>query len=295
MHYYELDPEENHFYSIGVDITHRCNMECANCYIPNRDVPDMDADRLIDCISRFPKRTEIRLIGAEPTVRKDLADIIARVRLAGHRPVVMTNGLKLANLQYAKRLFEAGLKTINISLNGGDDDDIYARTDELRCAERKIKALENCVSIGYFVNTNTVMMKGVNDNVPARIWQMIQEMGAGSVVMRFRNVGQIGRYSMDAEDNWTFDQLIDHVAPQFDQDPTKVRKFNVINGYEEERTILFPVGSSDNNKASWVKITDWAPAGHDIPDPMSRRRGRITQDFKVAPFFEHVKRNEFGY
>ena len=29
---------------------------------------------------------------------------------------------------------------------------------------------------------------------------------------------------------------------------------------------------------------------HDNPN-----RGRLTQNWNVAPFFEHVKRNEFGY
>ena len=48
MNYFELQPEENTFLNIVVDLTHKCNMECANCYIPNRDIPDLDKDRLED-------------------------------------------------------------------------------------------------------------------------------------------------------------------------------------------------------------------------------------------------------
>ena len=51
--YYELEPEKNHFPVIYVDITHRCNMECANCFIPNREAPDMDKDRLYDVLKSF--------------------------------------------------------------------------------------------------------------------------------------------------------------------------------------------------------------------------------------------------
>jgi len=294
MKYYELRPEENHFYSVGVDITHRCNMECANCYIPNRDVPDMDVDRLIDCISRFPFRTEIRLIGAEPTVREDLSEIIQRVRATGHRPVIMTNGLKLGNRRYAQSLYDAGLKTVNISLNGGDDDSIYEITDELRCADRKMKALKNCADIGFFINTNTLMMRGVNDNVPKRLIEICKELGINPV-HRFRNIGQIGRYTREKEDNWSFEELINHLAVITHKDPIEVSKRTLINGYDEERSILYPLDESKKNKTAWIKITDWSPAGFDIPDPNSKRRGRITQDFNVAPFFEHVKINEFGY
>jgi len=43
-----LNPEENTFNLLMVDLTHRCNMECANCYLPNRDIPDMDVDKLYE-------------------------------------------------------------------------------------------------------------------------------------------------------------------------------------------------------------------------------------------------------
>ena len=77
MNYFELEPEQNTFSNIVVDLTHRCNMECANCYIPNRDVPDLDKEKLFEFLSRLPSRTYIRLIGAEPTMRNDLPEIIS--------------------------------------------------------------------------------------------------------------------------------------------------------------------------------------------------------------------------
>jgi molybdenum cofactor biosynthesis enzyme MoaA len=89
MNYYELDPSENHFSDVMVDVTHKCNMTCKNCYIPNRDIPDLDIDKLIETIIKFPKRTMIRIVGAEPTVRKDLNDIIKRVRETGHRATLL--------------------------------------------------------------------------------------------------------------------------------------------------------------------------------------------------------------
>ena len=291
--YFELAPEDNIFYSVVADITHRCNMECANCYIPNRNILDMDADRLIECISRFPKRSEIRLIGAEPTVRKDIDKIISRIRETGHRPVMMTNGLKLANYDYAKKLYDAGLKTINISMNGADNDDIYAITDELRCAKRKMKALKNCADIGYFININCIIMKGVNEMVIPRLLEIVKDLGSNSVI-RFRNVGQIGRYTLEHNQNYSFDELIDLVSASTGKSIDYIKQHNTVNGYEEKNNVLFPLNPVDKFKSVWVKITNWSPEG-DIPDPGSRRRGRITENFKVAPFFEHVKLNEFKY
>ena len=139
LNYYEIEPENNTFVEVVADVTHRCNMSCKNCYIPNRNIPDMDIDRLIDCVSRFPKRTMIRIIGAEPTMRKDLPEIITRVKQAGHKVCVLTNGLRLAKIHYCQQLKDAGLRHIYISMNGVDNDDWYETIDELRCAEKRHK------------------------------------------------------------------------------------------------------------------------------------------------------------
>ena len=45
----------------------------------------------------------------------------------------------------------------------------------------------------------------------------------------------------------------------------------------------------------WFKLTDWQAGAEGLVDPGSRRRGRITEDFRIAPFFDHVKANEGGY
>ena len=45
----------------------------------------------------------------------------------------------------------------------------------------------------------------------------------------------------------------------------------------------------------YVRLTDWKVDENGVPDSGSELRGRITQDWKTAPFFEHVKDNEFGY
>ena len=45
----------------------------------------------------------------------------------------------------------------------------------------------------------------------------------------------------------------------------------------------------------YVRLIDWSIDEEGVPDSGNETRGRITPDFKVAPFFEHVKMNEGGY
>ena len=51
----EILPENSTYKAVYCDIVHRCNMECANCYLPNRDLPDLHTEKVIEFISRFKK------------------------------------------------------------------------------------------------------------------------------------------------------------------------------------------------------------------------------------------------
>ena len=41
------EPENSPFKNIYCDIVHRCNMECANCYLPFRHYPDLPKEKVI--------------------------------------------------------------------------------------------------------------------------------------------------------------------------------------------------------------------------------------------------------
>lgn len=292
--YYEIEPKNNHFYSIFVDITHKCNMECANCYIPIRDIPDLDVSKFYEALSQFPKKTEIRLIGGEPTVRKDLIEIVAKIKDLGHRPTMMTNGLMLARPGYARELVDAGMRSIYISLNGADDDNVYEIMDGVRCADRKLKGWQECVDAKMNVNIGAILQKGTNDHIPLKILNLSKQIG-GNPILRFRNVGQVGRYSLEKDQNWSFNEMVNLVCSQYEKDPDWALKWNKINGFNEKNVIFFPIDENKRLKTTWVKITDWSPVNSVLPDPGNNRRGRLTQNFKLAPFFEHVKKYENQY
>ena len=291
MNYLELEPEQNTFYVISADITHRCNMMCSNCYLPNRTIPDIDLARMYDLLDRLPHRCEIRLLGGEPTLHPKLPEIIHKVRELGHRPVVLTNGLRLADFKYAQALYESGLRSVYISFNGVDRDDWYQITDGMKCSEKKRQALENAVRLNMYTSLGCIIMKGLNEQAPKRLLGVLRELKGANIVLRIKNVGQVGRYSQSEDDSLTFDELINLVAQQFDVSAEHIQKQNLIHGEVESNSRLFKFPNpSSKSGHTWVKLTNW----HSF-DPGNARRGRITQDFKIAPFTEHVKANEFQY
>jgi len=288
-----LKPEQNTFDAIMVDLTHKCNMECANCYIPNRDIPDMDKDRLYEFIEKLPNKTFIRLIGAEATMRDDLFEIISTVKKLGHKVSLTTNGLKLGRLEYVKDLKKAGLRLVLLSMNGCLDDDVYKKLDCGKYANLKHRALINLLENRFIVNTGTIIAKGVNEHTIKEQVELISNYANRyrvkiPPVVRLRTIATIGR-SMGNDHTYDFNEFQEIVCEQLGI----TKKYLLDNETVGIRNNIEGFVFKHNNII--VRLVDWKVNDEGIPDFGNEVRGRITEDWKIAPFFEHVKENEYGY
>lgn len=289
-----LAPQNNTYDTLMVDLTHRCNMHCANCYLPDRHQPDMNVHKLLDCLAQLPKRTNIRLAGGEPTLRPDLPYIISRIKALGHRVVLLTNGLRLAQESYVDSLAQAGLRHVYLSLNGADNDDWYQRLDQLACAEKKMQALHHILKRPMILNTGTILARGINEGAVQRLIQLVKAHQPRHALLRFKNIGALGRYDQQAEQhNLTMAEMEQLLADVMGCSRTDISKYNVIAQHQETNTRLFPLDlSSTTGQGIWIKLTDWQADRDGYIDKGSQRRGRITKDFFIAPFFEDVKAND---
>lgn len=294
-------------------------MKCANCYIPNRKIPDMDKTALYSLLSRLPKRVDVRLIGAEPTMRKDLPEIIQNVKRIGHRVTLVTNGLKLREEAYVSTLREAGLKFVSISMNGADQDSVYEKIDNGKYAEAKTQALENCLKKGLVVHNNMIVARDLNEHSVGRQIKLIvhlakkwglnfSENRMRAPIVRVKSVGAIGRHMKNV--TLDMEELVELVAREFHVEKSVIYSQPVVTGANNlvslEQTGSTPFRSV-RKEASYfysvptevgpisIKLIDWKVDEEGVPDSGNLNRGRITPDWKIAPFFEHVKQNEFGY
>lgn len=313
MNYYELLPEKNTFSNIVVDLTHRCNMECANCYIPNRTIPDLDTEKLYNFLKKLPFRTYIRLIGAEPTMRDDLCEIITSIKKLGHIPSLTTNGLKLANINYVKKLQTAGLRLLLHSMNGADDDQSYQLLDNGKWAEIKVRALQNIFKCKLPINTGTIIAKGINEHILARQVNLFAEKAAElninfditkpyskiKPVLRFKSVGLIGR-NMGASYSLSMNELKNLASDGLKISSRIISQHLATAGVIKAgnygvatTSFLFPYKTI----TGWVyiRLIDWSINDDGVIDHDNPNRGRLTQNWTIAPFFEHLKNNEYGY
>jgi cyclic pyranopterin phosphate synthase len=157
---------------LRVSVTDRCNYRCTYC-MPESLAGDLqfeprsallsfeELEQLVTVFARLGVR-KIRLTGGEPTIRKGIVDLVARVaRVPGIAQVVMTtNGHLLDDL--AAPLAAAGLGGVNVSLDTLDADTFKQVTGRGDLA-RVLAGIDAARAAGLAVKTNAVALAGIND------------------------------------------------------------------------------------------------------------------------------------
>ncbi len=291
--YYELEPSANTFKTLSIQTTYQCQQTCANCYLGdmlnNDSIPDVDIVRFEQAIRQLPNRTDIRFIGAEPTMNDYLTKMIKIVRQSGHRPSLLTNGLKLRRDVYAKELKQSGLNLLGISMNGGTNTELYQLFDNGKYAKSKMIALDNCFKYKILPHVNMIVDPSNVDEIPNLLEYIVETALKNNikfsptrfpVMIRLKSIGKMGIY----RDTYTYNinELQDIVKNLHGNDVTF---YDTIDGHLEKRSMTY----SFPTKAGVMlgKITDWSVDDDGCPDSGSTRRGILTDDYKVAPFFEY--------
>lgn len=112
--------------SIELAVTYQCQASCHKCYavnLFNKDRAYINVDQIEDIIKQAIRLgiIHVNITGGEPTLRSDLFDIIKACRPKEIMVSLVTNALTLTK-DKVRRLKEAGLNTIQISLDSADRD-----------------------------------------------------------------------------------------------------------------------------------------------------------------------------
>jgi len=160
---------DHHPQMVFLDVTNRCNMNCPICIA---NVPGMGFEfhppleyfqKVFRALGKMTPRPTVQLFGGEPTVRDDFFEIVALARQCNLRVRVVTNGIRLADPQYCKKICDAKIPVL-LAFDGRDPE-IYAKLRKNPGAyDKKLKALENLKK--YSRRKNVIMCcvaRKVND------------------------------------------------------------------------------------------------------------------------------------
>ena len=193
-----LDQYGRTFKTLRVSLLSACNLGCVYC----TDTDDLAIENKLQKITALSTQDlsgiihqlhdelgleVIRLTGGEPLLSPHLIPIIKEVKRLGISKIKLTtNGFLLERL--AKPLKDAGMQSINVSLDAVDED-VFFLMSRRNNVKKILKGIDAAQDAGLDVKLNAVLMKGINDQ---QILPLLHYAFEKKIVIRFLEVMSMG-------------------------------------------------------------------------------------------------------
>jgi MoaA/NifB/PqqE/SkfB family radical SAM enzyme len=157
---------------VDLKVGFACNNRCTFCVQgdkrdrhPPRAMSELRR-RLVE--GRWRGATDLVITGGEPTVRDDIIPLIRLARTLGYREVqIQTNGRRFHYLPWCRSAVAAGATEFSPALHGSRPDIHDALTRAEGSFSQTVRGIENLVSLGQRVITNTVITRTNQADLPA--------------------------------------------------------------------------------------------------------------------------------
>jgi len=162
-----------------IDLTNRCNLTCPVCFASAGAagyVAEPSYEMVIEFLRSLRNQhpypaTAIQFTGGEPTLHPDFHRIIKTTNDMGFTHVqAATNGIALADREFAERAAEAGLHTLYLQFDGVDNR-IYEQLRGRPMLETKLACIENCRRTGMKVCFVPTIVKNCNEDQVGAIFR----------------------------------------------------------------------------------------------------------------------------
>ena len=165
------------FEKLRVSLLNTCNFSCTYCVSDspdsitladntsnnsNEQLPIADFVKLIAAVHQITKLKSIRLTGGEPLLYADLIPLIERIQTIGIDDIRLTTNAYYLKGK-AKKLKDAGLKSINISVDAMDIE-LFKQISRHNNPSRVFEGVEAALEADLQVKLNTVVMRGQNES-----------------------------------------------------------------------------------------------------------------------------------
>jgi cyclic pyranopterin phosphate synthase len=224
-----LDKFNREINYLRVSITDRCNLRCNYCQ-PKEGISLKGHDdilryeEIIRVVSVAVKMglIKVRVTGGEPLVRRGFVDFLASLnKIDGLQDIsITTNGVLLE--EFAERIYHAGVRRINISLDSLDKAK-YARITNGGDLDAVFRGIVKAEEVGFApIKINTVVIKNFNDDEVLSFAQLAIDK---PFQVRFIELMPVGQAKSDyGEDYLPTAQLMKKISTRFELKPVKEKK-----------------------------------------------------------------------
>jgi len=152
-----------------------CNADCLFCNVPSESYPLQEmstpqAKAEIDHLLSLDEELKLDITGGEPTLRKDLEELIQYASRKGVKIIeIQTNGILLADKEYAKRLKLAGLNQAFVALHSSYPQIHDCLVGKKNAFNKCIEGINNLLESNVKVFLNPVITTKNYKNLPEYI------------------------------------------------------------------------------------------------------------------------------
>lgn len=192
---------------LRISVTDRCNFRCFYCmpeegmtFLPHEEILTYEEIVRVVRITAELGFTSYHLTGGEPLLRKDLDELIRQMLDINPEMdlALTTNGVYLP--QMAKRLYDAGLRRVNISLDSMDENKFLLLTRR-NVFRQVMDGIEAAASVGFNpIKINAVALRNVTEEELPRFAKWARKTG---YIIRF-----IEYMPLDADQAWEQEKVL---------------------------------------------------------------------------------------
>lgn len=146
-------------------LNYNCSAKCLFCsqdFEWRKEPNDLPFEKAVEFMYMAYKNGYRRLgfTGGEPTIRPELPKLIALAKKIGYGYVrIQTNGIRIADYEYAKTLRDAGLTFVKYSLHGHNAE-LHDKLVAVPGAfEKNLRSIENLKKLNVGIGVNIVLNK----------------------------------------------------------------------------------------------------------------------------------------
>ena len=142
-----------------------CNNKCLFCcmedrrkYVKQKDIKEVKNDILM---AKKEGTTYLEFVGGEPTIRKDIVEIVKFANKVGFDTIMFTtNGRMLSNKEFTKKILNSGVNHIVFSIHGHNSKLHDSLTRVPGSFEQLISGINNLKELGFTnIGSNTTIVK----------------------------------------------------------------------------------------------------------------------------------------
>jgi len=178
---------------VVINLNSSCNLHCSFCFARANEyyLEEPDLNRISDILYGF-KGEHVYLCGGEPTLRKDLFEVISFIKEKGYKVCLFTNGKLLADFNYTEKLKRSGADLIILQF-----DTLYDNQYELLRGEKllsvKLEAIDNLRESNIPIYLFVMLSKDINSNQIKDLLDFALQNNDIVKLVNFNPVWEIGR------------------------------------------------------------------------------------------------------